>query len=111
MNPEALLRAREEKAALTAEKAAKKAAQAEADLAKKQAKLERGRLSPYEMFKPPNVPEWTYGSWNEDGVPLTDGSGMELNKSRGKKLAKEWEVQKKLHVEWEEWVKSQAMQQ
>jgi cysteinyl-tRNA synthetase len=108
VDPETLQRAREEKAAIAAEKAAKKTAQAEADLAKKRAKLERGRLPPDEMFKPPNVPEGSYGSWNEDGIPLTDGTGVELNKSRGKKLTKEWEIQKKLHTEWEEWVKTQA---
>jgi len=109
VDPETLQRAREEKAAIVAEKAAKKAAQAEADLAKKRAKLERGRLPPDEMFKPPNVPEGSYGSWSEDGIPLTDGTGVELNKSRGKKLTKEWEIQKKLHTEWEEWVTTQAV--
>lgn len=100
MDSTILLCAREEKAALAAEKAAKKAAQVEAEKAKRLAKLEKGKLSPIEMFKPPNVPEGTYNSWNEDGIPLTDGSGAELPKSRVKKNAKEWEIQKKVHEDW-----------
>lgn len=68
------------------------------------AKLERGKLSPIEMFQPPNVPEGTYGSWDDRGVPLTDASGADLPKSRLKKLAKEWEIQSKAHDEWKTWV-------
>lgn len=101
-----LLRAREEKAAEAAEKAAKKAAQVEAERAKRLAKLEKGKVSPAEMFKPPNVPEGTYGSWNEDGIPLTDGAGAELPKSGIKKIMKNWDAQKKAHAEWLAYVES-----
>ncbi|CAE6356997.1 unnamed protein product [Rhizoctonia solani] len=102
--PETLIRARDEKLAQAAEKSAKKAAQTEATRAKQIAKLERGKLSPTEMFRPPNVPEGTYGSWDDRGIPLTDAAGAELPKSRSKKLAKEWEIQNKAHEEWNAWV-------
>jgi len=98
--PAELLRAREEKRAQAEAKAAKKAATAEAERVKRAARLEKGRVAPQEMFKPPNVPEGTYGSWNEDGVPLTDVEGKELSKNQGKKVLKDWTTQKKLHDEW-----------
>ncbi|CAE6436001.1 unnamed protein product [Rhizoctonia solani] len=98
--PDVLLKARDEKLAQATEKSAKKAAQTEAAKAKQLAKLERGKLSPTEMFRPPNVPEGTYGSWDDRGLPLTDATGAELSKSRSKKLAKEWEIQNKAHEEW-----------
>jgi cysteinyl-tRNA synthetase len=75
----------------------------EAQKAKRLAKLEKGKLSPIEMFKPPQVPEGTYGSWNEDGIPLTDGAGGALPKTRVKNITKAWDVQSKLHKEWVEW--------
>jgi cysteinyl-tRNA synthetase len=102
--PEALIKARDEKLAQIAEKAAKKASQADAAKAKQMLKLERGKLPPTEMFRPPNVPEGTYSSWDDRGIPLTDASGIELSKSRLKKLAKEWEIQSKAHDEWKAWV-------
>ncbi|KAG8733370.1 hypothetical protein FRC11_006792 [Ceratobasidium sp. 423] len=104
VSPEALIKARDEKLAQAAEKSAKKAAQAEAAKAKQLAKLERGKLSPTEMFRPPNVPDGTYGSWDDRGLPLTDATGAELPKSRSKKLAKEWEIQSKAHDEWKAWL-------
>jgi cysteinyl-tRNA synthetase len=52
------------------------------------------------MFRPPNVPEGTYGSWNEDGIPLTDAEGKELSKNQGKRVVKDWAAQTKLHDEW-----------
>ncbi|KAF8609049.1 putative cysteine-tRNA ligase [Ceratobasidium sp. AG-I] len=104
VSPEALIKARDEKLAIAAEKAANKAAQAEAAKAKLAAKLERGKLNPADMFRPPNVPEGTYSTWDERGVPTTDGAGVELAKSRMKKLVKEWEVQGKAHEEWKVWV-------
>ncbi|KAK7005982.1 tRNA synthetases class I (C) catalytic domain-containing protein [Favolaschia claudopus] len=98
--PAELIRAREEKRAQAEAKASKKVAVVEAERAKRAAKLEKGRVAPQEMFKPPNVPEGTYGSWNEDGIPLTDGEGKELSKNAGKKVLKDWAGQKKLHDEW-----------
>ena len=106
--PAELIRARDEKRAQEQEKAARKAAQVEAERQKKLKKLEKGRTPPQEMFRPPHVPAGTYSSWNEDGLPLTDGEGKELSKSQAKKTKKEWDLQKKLHDEFVAW---QAEQQ
>lgn len=103
VDPAELVRAREEKRAQVAAKAAKKAAAVEAEKRKKLEKILKGKLSPGEMFKPPNVPDGAYGSWNEDGLPLTDGEGKELSKNQVKKVVKEWTSQKKLHEEYLEW--------
>ncbi|KAJ7121348.1 tRNA synthetases class I (C) catalytic domain-containing protein [Mycena crocata] len=103
--PAELIRARDEKKAQAEAKALKKAANAEAERVRQAAKLEKGRVAPQDKFKPPNVPEGTYGSWNDDGLPLTDAEGKELSKSKGKAVVKEWAVQKKLHDEWLVWQK------
>ncbi|KAJ7162097.1 tRNA synthetases class I (C) catalytic domain-containing protein [Mycena filopes] len=101
--PAELLRAREEKRAQAAAKAAKSADAAAAVAAKRAAKLEKGRVPPQERFRPPNVAEGTYGSWDAEGVPLTDGEGKELSKNAKKNVVKEWGAQKKLHEEWRAW--------
>ena len=108
--PAELIKARDEKRALAEAKAARKAASAEAERQKRLAALEKGRVSPQDMFRPPNVPEGTYGSRDETGIPLTDGEGKELSKSAGKKVQKEWTLQKKRHEEFLEWQKQQAQQ-
>lgn len=107
VSPAELIKARDEKRAQEQAKLARKAAAAEAERQKKLAKLEKGRLSPLDMFKPPHVPEATYGSWNEDGVPLTDGQGKELSKNAAKKVLKEWTNQKSAHEEFLAWQKEQ----
>lgn len=84
-------------------KAAKKAAAAEADRSKRIQKLEKGRVPPENMFKPPNVPEGTYKTWDDAGIPLTDGEGKELSKNQGKKVQKDWAAQKKLHDDFLSW--------
>ncbi|KAG9009680.1 hypothetical protein FRB94_011685 [Tulasnella sp. JGI-2019a] len=104
VNPDVLLRARDEKAAALAAKAAKKAAAVEAEKAKKRSKMEKGKVAPTEMFKAPNVPEGTYSEWNADGVPTKDGEGKELSGAKTKKVAKEWEIQRKLHADYTEWI-------
>ena len=71
--PAELIKARDEKRAQEQAKAARKAASVEAERQKRLQKLEKGRVAPQEMFKPPHVQEGVYGSWNEDGLPLTDG--------------------------------------
>ncbi|KAG8917169.1 hypothetical protein FRC01_002626 [Tulasnella sp. 417] len=107
VNPDVLLRARDEKAAANAAKAAKKAASAEAERAKKAARLEKGKIPPTEMFKPPNVEDGLYGSWDTKGIPVTDTEGKDISKAKSKKLAKEWEIQDKLHREWKEWLEAE----
>ncbi|KAI0645882.1 tRNA synthetases class I (C) catalytic domain-containing protein [Trametes meyenii] len=103
VSPEELVNAREEKRAQAEAKAARKAASQEAERQKRLAALEKGRVPPQELFKPPNVPEGTYGSWDEAGLPLTDKEGKELSKSASKKLQKELGLQKKRHEDFLEW--------
>lgn len=43
-----------------------------------------------------------YSEWDQEGLPLKDKEGVELTKSRTKKLKKDWERQKKLHEAWRE---------
>ena len=106
VSPADLIKAREEKKAVAEAKAAKKQAQIEAEHQKRMQKLEKGRVSPQEMFKHPVVPQGTYGSWNGDGIPLTDGEGKELSKNQVKKVQKDHATQIKLHGEFLEWQKS-----
>jgi cysteinyl-tRNA synthetase len=106
--PADLIKARDEKRALAEAKAAKKAAAVEVERQKRLQKLEKGRIAPEQMFRPPNVPEGTYGSWSDDGLPLTDGDGKELSKNAGKKVKKDWDAQKKLHEEFLAWERSQG---
>lgn len=105
VSPADLVKAREEKRLQAEAKAAKKAASVEAERQKRLQKIEKGRVSPKDMFKPPNVPEGTYGSWNQDGIPLTDGEGKELSKNQGKKVQKDWATQVKLHEDFLAWHK------
>ncbi|KAF9482214.1 hypothetical protein BDN70DRAFT_875310 [Pholiota conissans] len=108
VSPAELIKAREEKRALADAKAAKKAASVEAERQKRLAKIEKGRVSPQDMFKPPNVPEGTYGSWNEQGLPLTDCEGKELTKNQSKKVVKDQANQAKLHEEFLAWQRDNA---
>jgi len=106
--PAELIKARDEKRAQAETKAAKKAANAEADLQKRLQKLEKGRVAPEDIFKPPHVPAGTYGSWNDDGLPLTDGEGKELSKNQVKKVQKDWAAQKRLHEDFLKWSQEQS---
>ncbi|KAG8832947.1 hypothetical protein FRC17_000276 [Serendipita sp. 399] len=108
MPPSALIKAREEKKAALAAKAAQKAASKAAAEKQALAKLERGKLSPEEMFKPPNVPEGTYSEWDAKGLPILDANGEEISKAQSKKLGKLWEEQAKKHEVWLKHLKEQA---
>ena len=108
--PAELIKARDEKRAIAEQKAASKAAKVEAERQKRIQKLEKGRTPPQELFKPPNVPEGTYSSWNEDGLPLTGPEGTELSKNQVKKVQKDWNNQKKAHDEFLAWQKEEASQ-
>lgn len=59
------------------------------------AKADKGKLSHLEMFRTAE-----YSVWDEEGLPLKDAAGEEITKSKGKKLRKDWERQKKLHEAW-----------
>ena len=91
VSPADLIKAREEKRAIAEAKASKKAAQVEAERLKRLQKVEKGRVVPRDMFKPPNVLEGVYGSWNDEGIPgpLTYGEGKELSKNQTKKVQKD----------------------
>jgi cysteinyl-tRNA synthetase len=108
VSPAELIKARDEKRAQMEAKAEKKAATVEAERLKRLQKLEKGRVAPGDSFKPPNVPVGTYGSWNEAGLPITDGEGKELSKNQAKKVQKDWAAQKKLHDEFLVWQKERS---
>ncbi|KAM5530533.1 hypothetical protein V8D89_015810 [Ganoderma adspersum] len=105
--PAELIKARDEKRAQAEAKAARKAASVEAERQKRIAVLEKGRVPAQELFRPPNVPEGTYGSWDGNGMPLTDGESKELSKSAAKKVKKEWDLQEKRHKDFLEWQKQE----
>jgi len=104
VDPAQLLKAREEKRAMAEVKAAKKAATVEAERVKRLQRLEKGRTPPSQMFRPPHGTE--YGSWDDAGMPLTDGEGKPLSKNAVKKLQKEYAAQAKAHEEFLEWQKN-----
>ncbi|KAJ9271608.1 hypothetical protein DTO212C5_2400 [Paecilomyces variotii] len=60
-----------------------------------QEKLEKGKLSHLEMFRTEE-----FSAWDEDGLPTRDAAGEPINKSKSKKLRKDWERQKKAHETW-----------
>lgn len=90
MPPETLRQARDDKLAAVQEKAARKAATAAAAEAKRLERLEKGRTPPSKLFATDE-----FSAWDEQGVPTLDKEGVELPKSRRKKLQKEWDGQKK----------------
>jgi cysteinyl-tRNA synthetase len=58
-------------------------------------KAEKGKLSPRDMYRTEE-----FSAWDEDGLPTKMANGDEVAKSRGKKLRKDWERQKKVHEAW-----------
>ncbi|KZF20404.1 hypothetical protein L228DRAFT_270476 [Xylona heveae TC161] len=81
---------------------AEKAAREEAKLRAKEERerearerAEKGKLSHLEMFRTKE-----YSAWDDEGLPIKDAKGEEINKSKTKKLRKDWERQKKLHEAW-----------
>ena len=59
------------------------------------ARAEKGRLSHLDMFRTSE-----YSAWDEDGIPTKDAEGVDITKSRDKKLRKDQAAQKKLHEAW-----------
>ncbi|KAF9069052.1 cysteinyl-tRNA synthetase [Rhodocollybia butyracea] len=98
--PAELMKVRDEKRAIAEAKQAKKEAAKEAERLERLEKLNKGRLAPTEMFKPPHVEEGAFGSWDETGIPLTDGEGKEVSKSAKKKMQKAHATQSRLHEEF-----------
>ncbi|CAG8592333.1 1233_t:CDS:2, partial [Scutellospora calospora] len=97
-----LIKAREAKLQLQAEKAAKKEAAAKAKEEERKIKLEKGKLAAEDMFKEEKDEDGTtlYSAFDEQGIPTHDNKGEELSKSKLKKLKKEWDIQKKLNDEY-----------
>ena len=98
---ETLVRAREEKQAAAAAKAANLAAKRAAadELARKKAEeaakdLELGRSTPAEYFASQKD---KYSAFDAEGLPTHDAAGEAINKSTSKRLKKEWDVQVKRH--------------
>ncbi|KZT29170.1 cysteinyl-tRNA synthetase [Neolentinus lepideus HHB14362 ss-1] len=108
VSPEELMQAREEKRKQAEARAAKKVAQVESERQKRIQKLEKGRVPPEEIFKPPNVQEGAYRSWNGQGLPLTDGEGKELSKNQNKKNLHAWAMQKDLHEKYLAWKRDES---
>lgn len=86
-----LIQARQEKAARAQQKLIEKANKEREALQR----LEKGKISHLEMFRTNE-----YSAWDEEGMPTRDAAGEDINKSRTKKLRKDWERQKKLHEAW-----------
>lgn len=98
VSPEELQAQKAEKERKATEKEANRLAlKAEREAAEKK-RLEAGKLNPSEMFKPPHSDE--FEEWDAEGLPTKIKGGEEVAKSRGKKLKKDWERQKKLHEAW-----------
>lgn len=61
-------------------------------------KLQKGKLSPVDMFRPPHSDD--FSAWDPDGIPTAAKDGSPLTASRVKKLKKEWEAQRKAHEKY-----------
>lgn len=61
-------------------------------------KLQKGRLPPSEMFKPPHSND--YSAWDPDGIPTTAKDGSALTASKTKRLKKDWDLQRKAHEKY-----------
>ncbi|KAK0708022.1 tRNA synthetases class I (C) catalytic domain-containing protein [Lasiosphaeris hirsuta] len=95
--PAARLRAaREEKAALLAEKAKQKEEARKARAKADEEKWAKAKIPPQEIFKS----DAKYQDWDAEGLPTKLADGSEVPKSQVKKLKKDWDRQKKLHEEY-----------
>lgn len=92
-----MIKAREIKRAREAEKQVKKAQTAALQEQKRLERLEKGKLAPEQMFL--GLVE-EFSKFDDNGIPTHDKEGAEVAKSRRKKLQKEWDAQKKLHLEY-----------
>ncbi|CAG8627195.1 21120_t:CDS:10, partial [Racocetra persica] len=97
-----LIKAREAKLQLQAEKAAKKEAAAKAREEERKRKLEQGKLAAEDMFKEERDEDGKnlYSAFDKQGIPTHDSNGEELSKSKIKKLKQKWDIQKKLNDEY-----------
>lgn len=91
----ALIAARNDKESAAQAKADAKAKREAEEAEKKKALSEKAKLKPEDMFK-----NAEYSAWDDQGLPTKEANGEEVTKSKGKKLVKEWQRQKKIHEEW-----------
>ncbi|KAH6618294.1 tRNA synthetases class I (C) catalytic domain-containing protein [Chaetomium sp. MPI-SDFR-AT-0129] len=91
-----LIAAREEKAALLAEKARQKEEARKAREKAEEEKWAKAKVPPQELFKG----DTKYLEWDAEGLPTKLADGSEVPKSQTKKLKKDWDRQKKLHDEY-----------
>lgn len=99
VDKETLLKEREEKLLKEKQKQEEKAARALEAAKKKAEKLLKGKTEPSRLFKGAES-LLLYSKWDEQGLPTHDIEGVELVKSKRKKLGKEYDVQIKLHEEY-----------
>ncbi|KAI8906879.1 tRNA synthetases class I (C) catalytic domain-containing protein, partial [Gorgonomyces haynaldii] len=95
VDKEILLKQRQEKLEREQQKQREKQERLQQELKKKQERLERGKTAPSDLFKTDE-----YSQWDERGIPTKDKEGLDLAKSRRKKLEKEYQQQEKLHQEY-----------
>ncbi|KAJ2478556.1 cysteinyl-tRNA synthetase, partial [Coemansia sp. RSA 2320] len=98
-DPEKLRRERAARQAEEDARAAQKKAAAQAAEAKRQQRLEQGKLSPKDMYRTAEMAK-LYSAWGDDGLPTKDEAGEDIAKSKLKKLAKDQSAQAKLHDEY-----------
>ncbi|KAK3361625.1 tRNA synthetases class I (C) catalytic domain-containing protein [Lasiosphaeria ovina] len=91
-----LIAAREEKAALLAEKARQKEEARKAREKADEEKWAKAKVTPQDLFRS----DAKYQEWDAQGLPTKLADGNAVPKSQIKKLTKEWEKQKKLHEEY-----------
>ena len=95
-DPAVLLAERKRKEEEAAEKQAKKEALLREREEKERLKREKAAVPAEAMFKTHNpVNSKSYGSFDEQGIPLTDTAGEPLSKSERKKCEKAWAAQRK----------------
>ncbi|PVU91782.1 hypothetical protein BB561_004213 [Smittium simulii] len=99
VDPKNIAQEAEKKAKIAQEKKIEKQALQEANLKKKLARLEAGKVPPSELFKTgENAAK--YCEWDSEGIPTKSIDGELIAKNKSKKLLKEYEAQKKLHNEY-----------
>ncbi|KAI1278351.1 cysteinyl-tRNA synthetase [Xylaria sp. FL0933] len=91
-----LIQARTEQESAGAAKAKAKLEQEAREAEREKELRELAKVDPLLMFK--NSVE--YLEWDESGIPTLDAEWNAVSKNKRKKLAKEWEKQKKRHEEW-----------
>jgi cysteinyl-tRNA synthetase len=86
---------REQKEAIARQKREAKEKREKEEVEKKAKLAEQAKVSPQDLFRTEE-----YSAWDDEGVPTKDKEGVDVPKSKTKKMKKEWEKQKKLYDEY-----------